>query len=178
MNTPARRVAALALMAGGLLGCHQSEDPQLVSHRARLLLDSEPAGATSIADARQNLEMNSDVVVVGRVAFRDDEPFVDGKAAFFITELLPEGHNHGSADHDDCPFCKWRTAQAPVAAIQFLDETGELLPHDARGLFRLSKGEVVVVRGQAKLEQELDALTISATGVHVRQSSPPAESGG
>ncbi len=108
-------------------------------------------------------------MLVGRVGGGDDDPFVDGKAAFVVSELPAHGHSHGPGQSDDdCPFCKHRAAHAAWAAVQFVDEQGQVVPIDARTLFGMAKGTVVVIRGRGEVSGELKLFSVTASGIHIR----------
>mgnify|MGYP001164626519 CR=1 FL=1 len=128
----------------------------------------EPAAATepSVAEASE-AETRAAVaaVVIGRVYAGDLEPWDAGKASFLLAELPAEGHGDGH-DADNCPFCKRRAAQAPTAIVQFLDERGKVIAHDARQLFDLQKNDVVTVRGRA-VRGELNSLVVTADAIYV-----------
>jgi hypothetical protein len=53
--------------------------------------------------------------------------------------------------------------------VQLTDETGKVLPTRADKLLPLKKGDVVIVRGTATLNKQLDTLMIAAKGVYVRK---------
>lgn len=131
---------------------------------------NEPAGVEAAADVSPpgqtaDVAVEEAVVVVGRVYAGDLEPWEAGKASFLLAELPAEGHGEGH-DADNCPFCKRRAAQAPTAIVQFLDDRGQVIAHDARQLFGLKKNDVVTVRGQAT-RGKLNTLVLTADAIHV-----------
>lgn len=165
-------VLTFVLLLNGL-GCGSASgdaDPATVAHRTRFLLTSEPAGALSIAEAETKLESSPEVVLIGQIGAGDHEPWEPGKASFVVSEL--PGGGHGDAPgHDaaNCPFCKKRGAtKTTLAIVQFLDERGDVLPIDARKLFSLKPGQVVVVQGQAAVN-DLKMLVVSAKGIAIRR---------
>lgn len=166
-----RLTVACALLAGlpCLVGC-STEDPLLLSLREQFVLRSEPADPTTIADAKASVSESPNVEFVGRIAADEFEAFTPGKATFVVTEILPGEEGHGGKDHaDNCPFCKRKAADAPRAAVQFVDAEGETLAVDARKLFGLETGDTVVVRGTGKLMEELELFVVTADGVYMPQ---------
>jgi hypothetical protein len=127
---------------------------------------SPPAVADPLepADPLQPAGTLQDVWVVGRIFAGDFDPWEQGRATFLISELPEEGHGEGH-DADNCPFCKRKAAQAPKAMVRFADEKGQTVGIDARELFGLKTGDVVAVRGSAKVG-ELNTLMIDAAALH------------
>ena len=160
----------LLVIVGSFTGCGGAEDRHIATLRKKLLLGEEPVTATSIAEAKKNIADQPEVVLVGRIGAGDDDPFVNGKAAFVVSDIPAHGHTHGAGQTaDDCPFCKHRAAQAAWAAVQFVDEQGQVVPVDARTLFGLDKGSVVVVRGRGQVTGELSLFSVTANGIHIRK---------
>jgi hypothetical protein len=103
-----------------------------------------------------------------------DFPFATDQAMFFladpeaVAELEEHGHKH--APGEECAFCAAHAADAAmlIAAVQFSDENGKVLPVDARELFDLKEGETVVVRGLAKASSG-GILSVDANGLYVRR---------
>jgi hypothetical protein len=162
----------LPALTAGISGCQRepAADPAVVALRQRLMLPAEPAGALSLEEAKAAIESDPNVVVMGRIEV-DEETLRNAKeAVVVISQFTPGDDAHAQAaghDPDDCPFCKRKKADAPLAIIQFEDEQGGLLPFDVHQLFGLRKGQVVIVRGHARLN-ELDMLLVSADGLYVK----------
>lgn len=153
-----------------LPGC-STEDARLESLRERYLLSSEPPAPTTIAEAKAKLSENSRVKLVGRIPADEHEAFTRGEATFFVTEILSDDHGHSDPDHvDNCPFCQMRAANAPRAAVQFVDEQGEPLEVDARELFGIDTGDTVVIQGMARLIAKLDVFVVTADSIYLRAS--------
>jgi len=108
------------------------------------------------------------VSVIGRIFAGELEPWDPGQAAFLIAELPDEGHGEGH-DADNCPFCKRKAARAPTAMVQFVDDSGAVIPIDARKLLGVEKKDVVVVVGEA-VPGDLNSMVIRATGLHRRRN--------
>jgi hypothetical protein len=133
--------------------------------------DADPQ-ATELANA-QPAESGADgggaqVSVIGRIFAGQLEPWDPGKAAFLIAELPDEGHGEGH-DADNCPFCKRKAARAPTAMVQFVDDSGAVIPIDARKLLGVEKQDVVVIVGKA-VPGDLNSMVIRATGLYRRQN--------
>ena len=131
------------------------------------MLADEPAGATSILAAKKTLPADGEVTLIGTIGAGDDDPFEKNQAAFFLSEL-PD-HDHAGHDAANCPFCKHRAAETPRVVVQFVDDAGQVLPIDSRQLLGVEKGQVVVVRGQGQLNDALDLLVVTASGIHIRR---------
>lgn len=141
--------------------------------RGQLLLPQEPAGALTLAAAKQKLTTKPQpIVVAGRIGGRGMEPFVKDKASFSLLEIPTDDHAQKPGHKpDDCPFCKKRAAGSPIAAVQFVGSDGRELPVDARTLFGVREGQDVVISGQAIFDPKLGipVIQVTADGIHVRQ---------
>ena len=151
-------------------GCAK-EDPRMQSLREQFVLTAAPQDPSTIADATINVSENPRVEFVGQIAASEFEAFTPGQAAFLVTEILSDDHGHGSDhDADNCPFCKRRAANAPKAAVEFVDANGETIDVDARELFGVNPGDTVVIRGTGELIPKLEMLFVKADGVYLRAS--------
>jgi hypothetical protein len=58
-----------------------------------------------------------------------------------------------------------------LVAVQFVDEDGKEIPHDARELFGVAKGQEVVVKGMATFNPKLalPIIQLQADGIYIRQ---------
>jgi hypothetical protein len=169
------RWAPLALVASLLAasqGCGNAPDPQTLALRQRFVQTDEPAGALTIAEAREKLGGGGEVSAVGRIGAPGIDPWAKGQAAFVISELLAPPSGHGdSPGHDaaNCPFCKRRAAKADATAlVQFRDEQGNVLPVDARKLLGVDVDQIVVVQGQGRIN-EVGVFVIVADKIHLRK---------
>jgi hypothetical protein len=172
MTHPLQSAALIGLLVLGIcsIGCRPgaTADPKVAATRERVLMREEPSGAVTFVDARSQVADRPEVTLVGRIGVPDQEPFVQGKAAFVIRDAAGEVE-HGGPDHDpaNCPFCKRKASQPEaMAVVQFLDDKGEVLPIDARELFDLSENARVVVQGKAQIV-EPGALVVSAERLFV-----------
>ena len=171
--TFARRWFALslaALVAVGSLSARAEIDVAAV--RSKLVLGEEPAGAHTHAAAKQKLTTTPQpVVVAGRIGGKGMDAFIKDKASFSMLEIPADDHAKKPGHKpDDCPFCKKRQANSPIAAVQFVGPDGKELPIDARTLFGVKEGQDVVIRGTAIFDPKLGipVIQLTADGIHVR----------
>ena len=157
------------MLVAGIGGTAWAADPAA----AALLLAEEPAGAVSLAQAKEKLTTKPQpIVIAGRIGARGMEPFLEGKASFSLLEIPADDHaNKPGHDPDGCPFCKKRQANSPMAAVQFLGADGKPIPVDARKLFGVQKGQDVVIRGTGVFDPKLGipVIQMTADGIHVRK---------
>lgn len=121
-------------------------------------------------------EFIADVTVVGRIADQaahegveaSDFPWENGMAAFVIVDPAAEGEveHHEHKEGEDCPFCAKKKIAAQ-AIVQFHSENKTPIAIDARELFGLKRGDLVVVRGDARLVGGV--LMIDARQMHIRR---------
>lgn len=174
-----RRMTVAALIAAvcgpRLAAVVGKESASTDAARQQFMLAAEPAGATTIVEAKTAIEKRPDdpqpVLIAGRIGAREHDPFLEGKASFIMIDIVDDGHaKKPGHDSDNCPFCKKRQAKLPLAAVQFVDESGNVIPVDSRRLFGLAKGREVVVRGTATYNTKLPVpvLQVTADGIHVR----------
>jgi len=173
--------AAVALVALGAPGARADVDP--AAARGRLLLAAEPTGALSPSAAKAKLAAKDaapgpqPIAIAGRIGAKGMEPFLEGKASFVLMEIPADDHGAKPGhDSDNCPFCKKRSANAPLVAVQFLGADGQVVPLDARKLFNVAKGTDVVVTGKAVFDPKLaiPVIQLTADGIHVRQPAKAA----
>lgn len=164
--------APLALTLGlctllGLSGCADAESAEMAALRQKYLLAQEPAKPLSIEEARGK---SGEVEIVGQVALVDLEPFVEGKAAFAISEAPDPSHGHATPfESISCPFCRRKALKAPTASVEFKDNGGQVIPIDSRKLFNLQKGQIVVIRGTGNFDEKLNLFKVAPTGLYVRK---------
>jgi hypothetical protein len=160
---------AAALALGGLSARAEID---VAAMRSKLVLAEEPAGALTLAAAKQKLTTTpQQVVVAGRIGGKGMEAFIKDKASFSMLEVPADDHAKKPGHKpDDCPFCKKRQANSPIAAVQFVGPDGKELPIDARTLFGVKEGQDVVVRGTAIFDPKLGipVIQLTADGIHVR----------
>ena len=175
---PARIVVAAAACLGAWSPARAEIDAAPVdvgAVRAGLVLAEEPAGAVSLAAAKGKLTKTPQpVVVAGRIGGRGMDAFVKDKASFSLLEIPADDHAKKPGHKpDDCPFCKKRAANSPIAAVQFVGADGKELPVDARTLFGVAEGQDVVVRGVGVFDASLGipVIQLTADGIHVRPAN-------
>lgn len=172
-----RRTAILACVAPclAILAVARAASFDVAAVRARLVLAEEPAGALSLADAKARLTTEPrPVVIVGRIGAKGIDPFLAGKASFSLVEIPADDHAAQPGHKaDDCPFCKKRAANSPIAAVRFLGDDDKEIPVDARELFGVKAGQDVVIRGTAVFDPKLavQVLQVTADGIHVRKQA-------
>lgn len=169
-----QKFAALALLLVGFpltIGCnceHAELTPELSSHRQRLLLEAEPAGAVGVIDAREMLSQSDQpIVLVGRIG--GNKPvFSAGKASFFLVDPAAVAeHTHADGCSDNCPFCSKGADDSAVAMIHCVDADGKALPLSADQLLDLAEGQMAVIQGRAHVD-EFGNLIVLADGVYKR----------
>jgi hypothetical protein len=164
-------------------GCRTSvaENPQISEIRGKFVLPEEPSGAVGVADAKELLKEQSEIVVVGRIGAGDHRPWDDGRASFIMgdaaafmladSESDEHSHPHGAPGHDPdkCPFCsRAKSLDRSLAIVKFLDDHGAVLAIDARKLLGVRENQIVVVRGHGAVDA-LGNLSIAAQGIYIRE---------
>lgn len=160
-------------------GCQQSApavDPQqLAEIRGRFVLAAEPDGVEGVLDVQESYEAPRNVVLVGQIGGVEN-PWTTGKASFVIAdpvimaEFDESGTEHACTD-PGCKFCakqKLDKMKEGVAIVRFVDDSGGIVPIDARTLFELQSKETVVVKGRAEVDG-LGCLVVMADGLYVRR---------
>jgi hypothetical protein len=142
--------------------------------RGGVLLAEEPAGAISIADAKAKLGPTPQpVVVAGRIGGKGTSPFGRNEATFSMLEIPTDDHAAKPGHKaEDCPFCKKRTANSPIAAVSFAGTDGRVIAVDAQKLLGVAEGQDVVVRGQGFFDPKLGIplIQINADGLYIRKA--------
>lgn len=121
-----RRAFAVGVACAGLAMAMAARvtraDVDIATARASLLLQQEPAGAVTLTAAKAKLTpAPQPVVVAGRIGGRGTEPFGKNEATFSMLEIPADDHAAKPGHKpDDCPFCKKRNANSPIAAVSFV----------------------------------------------------------
>ena len=153
-----------------LSGCQSRETLEL---REKVVLTNEPTDAVGVIAARTQMAGEAEpkvLTVEGRIGNDEHATWQVGRASFVLRDQsLDAGTAHKHSSGVECAFCKQRkkdemTAQA---LVKFVDESGNVLPVDARALLGARGGESVVVRGMATTDQ-LGNLELVADGVFFR----------
>ncbi len=165
------------LLVVASVGCGDSPsglDQSLALERAAYLLETEPTGVVGVLEVRDQIDEQAEIAVIGRVG-GVAQPWHNGKAAFIISdpsvEAVVDDHAHTGPCGDGCAFCarsKAETATLKLALVEVVDEQGQVVPHDARQLFGLESGQLVVVQGRARIDS-LGHLILTAAGIYVRR---------
>jgi len=167
------RVAMVVLVSVGT-GRACLADVDVAAVRGSVLLAEEPAGAVSIADAKAKLTPTPQpIVVAGRIGGRGTSPFGKNEASFSMLEIPTDDHAAKPGHKpDDCPFCKKRAANSPIAAVSFAGGDGKVMPVDAQKLLGVAEGQDVVVRGQGFFDPKLGipVIQLNADGLFIRKA--------
>ncbi|MBM4075758.1 MAG: hypothetical protein FJ267_08965 [Planctomycetes bacterium] len=154
-----------------IFGCGVKVDPRVQSYRESLIKKIEPAGAVTIEEARQHIEENSHIVLIGKVGNKESPNWwQEGRATLVISEGFPGSDYNIGPDHDPqtCPFCKWKWKTVDsFAMVEFVTSDDSIIPIDTPTLLSVKPGDVVVVQGIGRLAED-GILTLSANGVFLR----------
>jgi len=134
-----------------------------------LLLPNEPLNAISLTDAKKQLETEGQAVLVGRIGSGSLSPFEKGQGVFAISEAPASHGDEPSHNASECPFCKRRAEDAPIATIELCDREGAIVPFGADKLLGLESGQTIVVQGRGLYDLETDTIKIKSNGVFVRK---------
>lgn len=133
------------------------------------LLPSEPDGAKGVAEYRKTAADDEQTVVVGRIG-GDTNPWVDGAAAFLITDTSLTPCSEREGDNCATPWdycCDLDVLKDSKVMVKLVDGEGNLVRTDARQLLNVKELDTVVVRGRTQ-KDDAGNVTILADGVFVR----------
>jgi hypothetical protein len=168
------------VIVGGLIwitGCGSGSKPDANATTppppaaAKLLLSTEPVGAKNIVEIREQAKDKDEVVLVGRIG-GDRDPWVEGMAAFKITDLscVPCNERPG----DDCKF-PWdyccednEKMKKSVAMVQIVDDHGKVIAEDAKKSLGFKELQTIVIQGIAERDKD-NNLTVNAKKVFIRK---------
>jgi len=172
--TVVRMVVAVGAVVAAFGAADSVAEIDVAAVRGGVLLAEEPAGAVSIADAKAKLGPTPQAVVVaGRIGGKGTSPFGKNEATFSMLEI-PADEHAAKPGHkaDDCPFCKKRMANSPIAAVSFAGADGKVIPLDAQKLLGVAEGQDVVVRGNGFFDPKLGipVIQINADGLFIRKA--------
>lgn len=154
---------AIAGITVGILGCDSSESTQFAAVRKVVLATEKPSELQTFAEAKERLADKPSITIRGKIAAGDFDPFEGNKSIFTITEIPADSHDgEPGHDADNCPFCKRRAKDAPMALVRLLDEQGNLFPFSAAKILGLKKDQVVIVQGNAEYKPDLELFTVDA----------------
>jgi hypothetical protein len=167
----ASSIAASVFVCGiaiSISGCSKPIDPKILELRSKFLITQELKSPITLTEAKVALADENHVSLVGKVGSGALDPFEKEKARFVLSEA-PEDHGKdGSHDASECPFCRRRAEEAPLAQIEFQDPEGMTLPYGAETLFGMKKGQIVIVEGTGKYDQETDTLLIRGEKLFIK----------
>jgi len=148
-------------------GCGFQEPTQWKEWRDQFVLKDNPEGTISISEAITH-SGGDEILIMAQVGGGKGDTF-DNKVASFLVSEAPDKEHLGKPGHDPdgCPFCKQKLANAPTVTVGFETNDGKAIPVDARKLFGIKKGDVVVIKGKGSYEESTKMLTLNATGMHV-----------
>ena len=138
---------------------------------AKFLLTSEPAAASDVITAREVAGDGDEVTIVGRIGGSMD-PWIDGRVAFSIVDNSLKACSDIPGDNCPQPWdycCETSKLPTATALVKLVDEKGDLVRGDAKGLLDVKELSTVVVQGKAKRD-DAGNLTVLATGVFVKGS--------
>lgn len=171
-------VRAMMLAAGLLAGCGSKAPAPTAApagpapEGAQFVLPAAPENAQGVLAVRQTAAGGEEVVVVGRIG-GSTQPFVEGMAAFSLVDNSLRACSDIPGDQCPTPWDFCCEADLPKARtlVKFVDESGQIIPTDARTLLGVSELQTVYVRGQAHRDADGN-LTVLARGVYML---PPGE---
>lgn len=172
--TPMLMAAFAVSLLSGCGGTSTASSSQRVETEAvaldpSLVLAEEPAGAVSVAEAREKATDGDEVVVAGWIA-GSPQPIIEGRAAFTILDLSLPPMECAEVPYSFCCMPK-ETLLPKVVLVKFVDEQGKTILKDARGLLGIKEGATVVVCGHAKCTEEGEVTAVLANSLYVRGES-------
>jgi hypothetical protein len=153
-----------------LAGCAERVDPKIEEWKNKLVMQQEPDNPVTPTKAKDLLAEENDVVLIGKVGAGKLDPFEKGKAVVVLSEA-PEDHGD-SANHDasECPFCKRRLEEAPIAQVDFCDSNGSVIPYGLQQVVGIKVGQIVIVKGRGHYDKESDMLFVKADSLFVKSN--------
>lgn len=188
---------SLLALAGCAEGPVKPDPAVVKSLRELYVVDVEPADAVTPLDWREAHEAaaagsdagegkSKQVALVGTVGGmpnpwgaenEPDFPWKKGKAMFFLVdpstveEFASHAAEEGLEHAEDCPFCsreaRGKTSSVAVVTFPASGDSQEPAAVDARDLFKLERGDLVVVHGEWSLKG--DVLMVSADKLYKRE---------
>jgi hypothetical protein len=165
-------VGAVMLAAGLWAGCGSKTPAPAAAPSGpapdgeKFVLPSAPENAQGVLAARQAAAGGEEVVVVGRIG-GSTQPFVEGMAAFSLVDNSLRACSDIPGDQCPTPWDFCCEADLPKARtlVKFVDESGQVIPTDARTLLGVSELQTVYVRGRAQRDADGN-LTVLASGIY------------
>jgi hypothetical protein len=173
MNRSLTLIVLVALAAG----CNRSSTEPAAggadataARTSPYVADTKPAGAIAVGEARQTVQDDQTVTLLGVIG-GSTEPFVDGLAAFTIVDTkVPY-----CAPEEGCPTpwdycCQTDAVKQNIATVKVVDSEGKPVSGDARQLLSVRELSTVVVVGKAERDDQGN-LTVAASQVFVQPTA-------
>ncbi|MBA61924.1 MAG: hypothetical protein CMJ76_06105 [Planctomycetaceae bacterium] len=177
-NDSLRRIRGMVFigMVLTILGCGENSETMQVhtgpSELGKsLLLNIEPSNAMDVSEVLQLGSNANSVVVVGRIG-GSRNPWVDGLAAFTLTDLSLTSCIEIDEDHCETPwdFCCDPELSKNILLVQMMSAQGDLINEGARQLLGVSELDTVVVEGE--IEQDASGnITLAAKTLYLKKAS-------
>ena len=160
------------------IGCGSGNDSNTKSEGpaydgSKFLAKSDIAGATEVTEARETVKNSDEIIIVGRIGGSLD-PWVAGRAAFFIVDRSLKSCIDGTPEGESCscetPWdycCATDQLKDAMALVKFVENNGKVVDHDARKIFGIKELQTVTVQGTAERD-DAGNLTILATKMFVQ----------
>ena len=168
------RVAGVMLCAMAAFGGCAEEKVTETYDASPFLLSEEPADAVEVVAARESVKDGDDITVVGRIGGSLD-PWVKKVAAFSIVDSSLRACSDETEEGEVCscktPWdycCETDKLPAAMVLVKFVDESGNLVPYDAKENFGVVELDTVFVKGKAKRDIAGN-LTILASSMYVKK---------
>lgn len=136
---------------------------------ATYFVTAEPAEAKPIVEVKKSAKAGDEIVMRGRIAGSRD-PFIPGRASFTMTDLSL------AVCVDDCKT-PWdhccdepKDIAANAATVQLVDDKGEVIKTEAKGVHGLNPNAELVVVGKVKSMDEAGNLVVDVKQVYVKKS--------
>lgn len=155
-----------------LTGCGSSETPTATQmpDGAKYILATQPEGAINVGEFRKSAIDGDDVVVNGRIG-GDANPWIEGMAAFLITDtsLVPCNERPGdgcSTPWDYC--CDLNVLKDMKVLVKIVDKDGNAVAADAKKLLGMEELQYVTAVGRTEKDAD-GTLRILASKIFIRQ---------
>jgi hypothetical protein len=137
---------------------------------SQYLLTSKPEDAATVIAARRDAKDGEPVVLVGRIG-GSANPWIAGRAAFSIVDESLKACS--DIPGDECPqpwdyCCETYKLPTATALIKVVDDSGSLVPADAKQLLNVVELSTVVVQGIAQRD-DVGNLTVLADGIFIKK---------
>lgn len=136
----------------------------------KLLLTTEPAGASDVINVRESASDGDHVVITGRIG-GGENPWIEGRAAFSLVDGSLKACSDIPGDQCKKPWdycCVTDKIPTSTALVKIVDENGKLVKADARKLLGVKELSTVVIKGTAQRD-DAGNLTVLANGVYVKK---------